>query len=138
MYAHKKGYESVHVQSPDSDIFFILLHHTETLSCTILFDTGTGNKKRLINMTELVKDFTQEYCTAVTALHAFTHCDSTSAFKGVGKVKPLKVLQKNPRFQRILAQLGKEWSVLDDLICGLEAFTCAISMEGAEQLVLIK
>jgi hypothetical protein len=95
-YAHDQGYENVRVCSPDSDVFFILLHHTPTLSCTILFDTGCDNNKRLINMTELVAKFIQEYCTALTALHVFTHCDSTSAFKGIGKVKPIKILQTYP------------------------------------------
>jgi hypothetical protein len=125
-YAHDCGYESVHVRSPDNDVFFILLHHTPTLGCTILFDTGTGNNKRLINMTDLVADFTQEYCTALMALHAFTHCDSTSAFKGVGKVKPIKVLQKYPKFQRVLASLGKEWDIPEEVLSGLEVFTCAM------------
>lgn len=80
----------------------------------------------LINMTSLVESFTQEYCTALTALHAFTHCDSTSAFKGTGKVKPIKVMQKNPRFQRLLAKLEEEWCIPEEVISGLEAFTCAI------------
>ena len=86
-YAHEQGYEHVRVRSPDTDTFFILIHHAKTLPCTTYFDTGTGNNKRLINITELVADYTQEYCTALTAVHAFSHCDSTSAFKGVGKIK---------------------------------------------------
>lgn len=60
------------------------------------------------------------------ALHAFTHCDTTSAFKGKGKVNPIKVMQKLPKYQPILADLGKEWKVTDELFDGLEAFTCAI------------
>ena len=77
-------------------------------------------------MTDFIGNLTQEYCTALTALHAFTHCDSTSAFKGIGKVKPIKVMQKNPRFQRVLAKLGEEWCVSEEVVSGLEAFTCAI------------
>lgn len=125
-YAQDQGYEYVRVRSPDSDVFFILLHHASSLSCKIIFDTGTGNNKRLINMTDFIGNLTQEYCTALTALHAFTHCDSTSAFKGIGKVKPIKVMQKNPRFQRVLAKLGEEWCVSEEVVSGLEAFTCAI------------
>ena len=56
-------------------------------------------------MTELAEGLTPEYCTALSALHAFTHCDTTSAFKGIGKVKPIKVMQKIPKFQPILAEL---------------------------------
>ena len=57
-YACDQGYESVRIRSPDSDVFFVMLHHTSSFSCTVLFDTGTGNNKRLINMTDLVADFT--------------------------------------------------------------------------------
>ena len=125
-YAQDQGYEYVRVRSPDSDIFFILLHHASSLSCSIIFDTGTGNNKHLINMTSLVENFTQEYCTALTALHAFTHCDSTSAFKGIGKVEPIKVMQKNPRFQKVLAKLGEEWCVLEEVIhmCNIRKESC--------------
>ena len=83
-YAHEQGYENVRVHSRDRDVFFILLHPAKALPCTLYFHTGSGNNKRLINITELVADYTKEYCTALTAVHAFTHCDSTSAFKGVG------------------------------------------------------
>ena len=77
-------------------------------------------------MTNFVENLTQEYCTALTALHAFTHCDSTSAIKGIVKVKPIKVMQKNLRFQRVLAKLGEQWYVSEEVISGLEAFNCAI------------
>ena len=125
-YAHEQGYEHARVRSPDTDIFFILIYHAKTLPCTTYFDTGTGNNKRLINITELVADYTQEYCTALTAVHAFCHCDSTSAFKGVGKIKPIKILQKLPRFQHVLASLGEEWTILEEVVAELEAFTCTI------------
>ena len=121
--------------SPDTDIFFILIHHAKTLPCTIYFDTCTGNNKRLINITELVADYTQEYCTALTAVHAFSHCDSTSAFKGVGKIKPVKLLQKLPRFQRVLARLGDEWTVSEEMVAELEAFTCTIYGKSRSQSI---
>ena len=37
-YTHEHGYEHVRGHSPDTDIFFILLHHAKTLLCTIYFD----------------------------------------------------------------------------------------------------
>jgi hypothetical protein len=125
-YAQDQGNAYARIRTPDSDIFFILLHHVSSFTITILFDTGTGNKKRLINVTDLADDLTQEYCTALLALHAFTHCDTTSAFKGIGKVKPIKVMQKLPKFQPILAELGREWAITEELFAGLEEFTCAI------------
>lgn len=125
-YAQEQGYSTVRVRSPDCDIFFILLLYVHELTVTVLFETGTGNKKKLINITELAEDFTGEYATSLTALHVFTKCDTTSAFKGIGKVKPIKLLQKTPRYQTILTELGKAWQVSNTLLRGLEEFTCAL------------
>ena len=126
IYGKDMGYDCIRVRSPDSDIFSILLHHAFSAGVTIHFETGTGNRKRLINMTELAKMYTQEYCTALMALHAFTGCDSTSAFKGVGKIKPIKTMQKMPKYQPLLAKLGDSWEVSEELVKGLEEFTCAM------------
>ena len=126
IYGKENGYKIVRVKSPDSDIFSILLHYAYAAEITIHFETGAGNKRRLIDMTELAHRYTQQHCTALMALHAFTGCDSTSAFKGIGKIKPIKTLQKMPKFEPVLAQLGDSWEVSDDLFTGLEEFTCAV------------
>jgi len=113
--------------SPDSDVFFILLHYALTLKeVVILFDNGTGNKQILINITELAEDYTQSHCTALMCLHEYTRCDTTSAFKGVGKVKPLKIIQKTPKFAAMISRLDEVWDITEDLIDDLEEFTCAI------------
>ena len=87
-YAKQNGFKNVVVRSPDSDLFFILLNYIHDLTgITVYFETGKKNKKRLINITELGTHYTSEYCKALLGLHAFTGCDSTSAFKGKGKVR---------------------------------------------------
>ena len=91
-YAAENEYDYVMVRSPDSDIFFILLYYAADLGIRILFDTGTGNKRRLLDITKLAKDITPVYCAALLAMHAFTRCDTTSAFKGIRKVKPIQLL----------------------------------------------
>ena len=62
----------------------------------------------------------------LSSLFMFTKCDTTCAFKGIGKVKPIKLLQKIPRYQTILTELGKAWQVSNTLLRGLEEFTCAL------------
>ena len=52
-HAHQQGYETVVVRSPDSDVFFILLYYAYTFQVTILFDTSSGNKRRLLNISEI-------------------------------------------------------------------------------------
>jgi hypothetical protein len=65
-------------------------------------------------------------CTALLGLHAFTHCNSTSAFKGKGKVRQIKLLEKTEKYQKILGALGDHWDVSNTLENELEAFTCAM------------
>ena len=92
-YARDNGYSHVRVKSPNSDIFFILLHFSFSLSdLHIVFETGIGKDiKRLIDISSLARKYTHIFCTAFLSLHAFTGCDSVSCFKGIGKVKPWKV-----------------------------------------------
>ena len=69
-YAPKQDYETVRIHSPDSDIFFILLYHASKFDMKILFDTGSGNNRKLIDISDLSKVYGQELCTALMSLHA--------------------------------------------------------------------
>ena len=127
MHGKTRGYNTIRVKSPDSDVFFILLYYAPKIKdVTLLFDTGTGNKKRLIDVSEMAAGMTEVHAEALLSLHAFTGCDSTSCFKGIGKLKPLKVLQKMGNFEASLARLGDSWDVPSDLIDELDALTCAL------------
>ena len=99
-YAAKLGCKSAVVRTPDSDIFFILLHHAHSVSLNIYLDIGMGKHRQIINVTELAKSLEPEYCTTLLGFYVFSGEDCTSAFKGKGKVAPLKKLQKNPKYQK--------------------------------------
>lgn len=126
-YAKEKGFKFVRVRSPDSDIFFILLKHAHELQgIDILFETGKGNKKRRINIGKLAQELSPLICDAFLGLHAFTGCDSTSAFRGKGKVKALKIVQKSKHFQKVFSALGESWEVTTETLVVIEEFTCAL------------
>ncbi len=126
-YAARQGYKYCRVKSPDTDVFFILLHHAASIdTITILFDTGSGNNQRLLNITELANTLSPTYCSTLMVLHAYSGCDTTSALKGIGKVKPMKVLTKHPHFTASLSTLGDNWTVNDDLMNTFDAFTCIV------------
>ena len=126
-YGKEQGYDNVQVRSPDSDIFFILLYYAHRMTgIKLLFETGKGIKQRLIDVSNFALQSSSEYCSALLGLHAFSGCDSTSAFKGIGKVKPIKLMQQRNKFVKPLAELGESWNVSDKLLSGLEEFTCAL------------
>lgn len=127
MYGRNKGFRYARIWSPDFDVFFILLHYAIQLpGIVIVFVTGTGNKRRCIIVSTIADEYIQQYCSALMALHAFTGCDRTSAFKGIGKVKPVKLIQKKPRFERGFSRLGDDWDVNEELFGQLEEFTYAM------------
>lgn len=92
------SFKSAVVRSPDTDILFILLHHAHSINLTIYLDTGSGKHRRLVNVTELAESLGSDYCSTLLGYYVFSGEDCTSAFKGKGKVAPLKKLQKNPKF----------------------------------------
>ena len=123
-YAEETGFKSALVRTPDSDIFFILLNHALSIKISIFIDIGVGKNRKIVDVSALAKSLGQEYCSCLLGLYVFTGEDCTSAFKGKGKIGPAKKLQRNPKYQRIFAKLGEDWSVSDELYEGLEAFTC--------------
>ena len=58
------------------------------------------------------------------ALHCFTGVDSNCAFKGKGKVGPLKKLLKKPKFMDTFRDLGTNWEVTSKTMLQLEEFVC--------------
>ena len=101
------GFKSAVVKSPDTDIFFILLHHAHNINLTVYMDTGTGKHQKLINLTEFGKPLGKDYCSALLGFHVFSGEDCTSAFKGKGKVSPFKKLQKTPKFLKTFRLVKK-------------------------------
>jgi len=81
-YAQEQGYDTVCICSHDSDVFFIMLHHASKFEITIRFATCPGNKRRLLNISDLAREYGQEMFITLMYRHAFTHCDTTSAYKG--------------------------------------------------------
>ena len=102
----------------------ILLYYAVDVNATIIFDTGHGNQRRLLDLSALSMAYGQEYCEAFSSLHAFRHCDTTSAFVHIGKVKPIKTLEKFPRFQQ--RELGQNWKLDECTMVDLEHFVCAL------------
>jgi len=134
-YAAKLGYKSAVVRTPDSDIFFIMLHHSHSISLTIFLDIGMGKHRQIINVTELAESLEPEYCTTLLGFYVFSGEDCTSAFKGKGKVGPLKKLQKNPKYHKAFRQLGDDWTVKSEVMTDVEAFTCLMYGQGRETSV---
>jgi hypothetical protein len=45
-----------------------------------------------------------------------THCDTTTAFKAIGKVEPIRVPQKHPQLQPVQVELGRQLEITEKLL----------------------
>lgn len=117
---------SIIVRSPDTDVFMLLLRFASQVTMPLCMDTGTGDKRRLINVKSIAQELGPSWCSALLGLHAYTGCDSTSAFVRKGKLAPLRTLRKYEQFLPTLASLGTNSEVTQDQFHELEAFTCLL------------
>ena len=68
----------------------------------------------------------EELCFQLPAIHAYSGCDTTSAFVRKGKLVALKLLRQQPQYLQVFAQLGISADIPDSLYRGLEHFTCQL------------
>ena len=79
-------------------------------------------------MMTTIRGLIKTFCKATVAKVKKLSASVTMACSAVTALLScrLKVLQKLPKFQPILAELGREWEITEELFAGLEEFTCAI------------
>ena len=91
---------------------------------------GTIARTEYIDISKIARILGENICKALPGLHAFTGCDTVSAFAGKGKIKPFKLMQTNNQYQTMFQDLGSEWTLSEDLLQQLQSFVCA--MYGAK------
>ena len=75
----------------NTDVLVLIIKYAQHIDLVVLFDTGTGNKGKLLNVKHIVEVKWFDLCLALTALHCFTGCDTIRAFVRKGKITLLKV-----------------------------------------------
>ena len=84
------------------------------------------HQARYVDISKIAGVLGQEVSKALLGLHAFTGCDSVSAFVGIRKARPLKLLGSKNEFQVIFQNHGEQWSIIEELCVQLESFVCAM------------
>ena len=81
--------ESVCISTVDTDIFVYALFFSSKISTSIFIQLGVGDRRRVIDIGNIVSELGVDLRLALPALHSFTGNDYTSAFHGMGKRKHL-------------------------------------------------
>ena len=125
-HADEEGYSSVVICSEDTDVFIMSIAFAEEIPTSLYIKCGTRNRTKVIDINRVANTFGQDVCKALIGMHAYTGCDSVSAFPGRGKAQALKLVISDTETCEGFTNLGKEWELTQDLLKKLEASTCKL------------
>ena len=114
---------TVVIRSPDTDVAVIGCAMAGEIPAQLIWQTGTRHRRRFVNLTNIARSLGCETCKALPGMHAFTGCDSTSAFAGRG-TKVAFDLITGAEQRRAMQLLGAEFTVSDELLSLCETFVC--------------
>ena len=123
-YYASKSTTAVLIKSVDTDVFILSLAMSHKIPVDLYLIMGTTNSLQIKNTSQIAQKLGSDFCSALVGLHVFTGCDTCSAFKGKGKIKPLKIMQSNPIYKKMFQDLGSSWELTTTLINNLETFVC--------------
>ena len=132
-FATTLGINSITIITVDSDIGILALFYSLYLPSQIVLQLGSASTIRYLDISATT--LSEELRRALPGFHAFTGCDSTSAFAGKGKIKCLKILATDERFLDAFALLGEQPNLNETVAEILEEFTCRIYGEKAFVLI---
>lgn len=100
------------LSSQKTHVFVLLLSFCRAMNTTIWQKCGSSTRTKLIDIKKITTVLGEDTCRSPISVHAFTGCDSVSAFAGKKKAR---MMQKS---KKLSLNLGKEWQLPPDL------FTC--------------
>ena len=99
-HAASNGYNAVVIVAEDTDVFVLCISFQSSIACPIYQKCGTQTRTRYIDITKVAQAYGEELCKALPGLHAFTGCDSVSAFAGRLKVNALQQARRDKSAQK--------------------------------------
>ena len=114
-HAAREGYQTVVICAENTDVFLLSLAFHDRIGVPLYQKCGNKARSRIVDIMEVAAKIGTSACQALLGRHAFTGCDTVSAFAGSGKAKALKLLTNSKEHQDMFLLLGQEWDVSPDL-----------------------
>jgi hypothetical protein len=125
-HAVSTGLNNIIIVCEDTDVAILLLTFCATWKARLFLRTGTGARLKLTSVNTAADNLGLQVCAALPGLHAFTGCDTVSAFAGRGKIRALNLVKNSDDYQKLFEEVGLNWTVSNELFAGLERFTCEL------------
>ena len=104
--AAESGYKAAITIADDTDVLVLSLGFSKDIPCPVYQKCGTQNRTRFLDITKLCQSLHESVAGALIGMHAFTGCDTVSAFAGRGKMGTLKRLKSDRKRSLSWAMLG--------------------------------
>ncbi|XP_062513858.1 uncharacterized protein LOC134189559 [Corticium candelabrum] len=123
-HASNGGFACVVISSPDTDVAVIGIHHANAINASLLWLTGTKVQRCCINLTEIAVNLGEDMSAVLPGIHAFSGCDTTSAFVGKGKTKIFRLASQSDCLRLAMTRLGCSLTPTEELFTECEKFVC--------------
>lgn len=110
LHAANAGSKAVVITAEDTDVMVLCLGFQKNITCPIYQKCGTQNRTRFVDISKVASSLGENVCDSLIGLHAFTGCDTVSAFAGRGKLNALKMVRKNTSWQK---NFLPTWAVME-------------------------
>ena len=129
------GFQDIVIHTPDTDVFIIMLSFLKDHTANLYMKTGRKGKTRIIDIQAVKKSIENlksdelETCNileALPGLHAFTGCDTVSAFSNKAKIKALNIMLQSEIFVHLFQSLGTTGDPFEEIFSLAKQFVCAI------------
>ena len=97
-----------------------------TISIPMYIEIGTGDRRRCIDIRNVVSEIREKVCLALPAFHSFIGNEYTSAFYGIGKVKALNILIRSEDHIRTFKAIGDQFTLNAKLFPLVEQSVCEL------------
>ena len=116
---------NVVVRTVNTNVVVIALgyfHQLQDKRIWVESSVQSKNNLTYISINQLFDQLVEPLCKVLPFYHAFTGCDYTSSFNRKGKIKPFKLLEKNPELQQAFLNLPHSGDISGDIKLIIESF----------------
>jgi len=106
------GSNGVVVVSEDTDVFVLCVSFSSQVPCPLYVKCGSKTRTQYFDVKKVAQMLEADKCKALPGLHAFTGCDTVSAFAGKGKPKGLGLISKSAQHREALTLRGSVMSCM--------------------------
>ena len=122
---------AVIIVSEDTDILVLSLAFKSFIPSSMFIKCSSQTRVKYLDVSRMIERIGASTCKALPGFHAFTGCDTVSAFQGREKVLVFRIMAKDQGFQEVFQGLGREWQVSNELYRDLQRFACPMYCRNA-------